>query len=82
LVENENVDGREPQWTALEVVQEDGLSCNASFDFAPNANGQVRVPGVICLSTDMKLAAETGGVNPEQPPAVSGIAKNASDCNV
>jgi outer membrane usher protein len=46
----------------VQIRKPDGLSCNASFDFAPDANGQVRIPGVVCLSTDMKLAAETGGV--------------------
>jgi hypothetical protein len=44
------------------MVQKDGLSCNASFDFAPGANGLVRIPGVVCVSTDAQLAAETGGV--------------------
>jgi outer membrane usher protein len=46
----------------VQIKKPDGLSCNASFDFAPDANGQVRIPGVACLSTDIQLAAETGGV--------------------
>ena len=46
----------------VQIKKPDGLSCDASFDFAPDANGQVRVPGVVCLSTEIKLAAETGGV--------------------
>ena len=46
----------------MEVEGRDGSSCNASFDFAPDANGQVRIPGVVCTSSDMQLAADTGGV--------------------
>ena len=46
----------------VQIRKPDGLSCNASFDFAPGANGLVRIPGVVCLSTDTQLAEETGGV--------------------
>jgi len=47
--------------TAL-IKKPDGSSCNASFDFAPDANGQVRIPGVVCTSSDVQLAADMGGV--------------------
>ena len=53
--------GLSPSNTAL-IKKPDGSSCNASFEFAPDANGQVRIPDVVCLSTDTQLAAETGGV--------------------
>ena len=43
--------GLSPSNTAL-IKKPDGSSCNASFEFAPDANGQVRIPGVVCLSTD------------------------------
>ena len=53
--------GLSPSNTAL-IKKPDGSSCSASFDFAPDANGQVRIPGVVCTSTEPQLAAETGGV--------------------
>ena len=53
--------GLSPSNTVL-IKKPDGSSCNASFDFASDANGQVRVPGVICSSAEIQLAAETGGV--------------------
>ena len=46
----------------VQVKKPDGLSCNASFDFVPDANGQVRIPGVVCTSTETQPAAGTGGV--------------------
>jgi outer membrane usher protein len=53
--------GLAPSNSAL-IKRPDGSSCNASFDFALEANGQVRIPGVICKSAETQLAAETGGV--------------------
>ena len=47
-------------WNSALIKKPDGSSCNASFDFAPDANGQVRIPGVVCAST--QVAAETGGI--------------------
>ena len=46
----------------MQIKKPDGSSCNASFAFAPDANGQVRIPDVVCTSSDMQLAADTGGV--------------------
>ncbi len=53
--------GLSPSNTVL-IKKPDGSPCNASFDFAPDANGQVRIPGVVCSATETQLAADTGGV--------------------
>ncbi len=46
----------------VHIKKPDGSSCTGSFDFTPDANKQVRIPGVVCTSTDTQLFAETGGV--------------------
>ena len=39
-----------------------GAPCNASFEFTPNPNGQVQIPGVVCTSGGTtKVAEQTGG---------------------
>ncbi len=44
------------------IKKPDGSPCSTTFEFAPDATGQVRIPGVVCLSTNTQLAMETGGV--------------------
>ena len=46
----------------VQIKKPDGSSCNASFEFVADGNGQVRIPGVACISTEIQFAAETGGV--------------------
>ncbi len=40
----------------------DGTPCNASFEFTPNPEAQVRIPGVVCASAETtQVAVQSGG---------------------
>ena len=38
-----------------------GTPCNASFEFTPDPNAQVRIPDVVCTPADTQVAMQTGG---------------------
>ena len=40
----------------------DGTPCNAAFEFTPNPEAQVRIPGIVCAAAETtQVAAQTGG---------------------
>lgn len=46
----------------VQIKRPDGSSCAGSFDFTPDANKPVRIPGLVCTSTNTQPFAETCGV--------------------
>ena len=44
------------------IKKPDGTPCNTSFEFTPNPEAQVRIPGIVCAAAEAtQIAAHTGG---------------------